>query len=142
MRLFFLLIFFLIITPSFSIGNNPNVNYELVNDGGNKKFKKKRYTKRRFVKAKHTSVKLQKEYSPVKVSNIKKRTKGKAILMAVLTGPLGGHRLYLGTEPHVPIVYALTLGGGLGLLPLVDIVVIILSKDINKYYDNPQIMMW
>lgn len=73
---------------------------------------------------------------------LKKRTKGGAILMAILTGPLGGHRLYLGTEPYVPIVYTLTLGGGMGLLPAIDIVVILFSKDLSKFKNNPQIIMW
>ncbi|MGM0650822.1 MAG: hypothetical protein ACQES1_10000, partial [Bacteroidota bacterium] len=57
-------------------------------------------------------------------------------------GPLGGHRIYLGTEPWVPVVYAVTLGGGIGLLPAIDLFVIIFTKDLNKYIDNPQIFMW
>lgn len=72
----------------------------------------------------------------------KKRNKLIAIAADLLTGPLGGHRIYLGTEPYVPVVYALTLGGGLGVLPVADLVVIIFTKDLNKYCDNSQIIMW
>lgn len=68
--------------------------------------------------------------------------KGRAILMAVLTGPLGGHRLYLGTQTHVPIVYTLTLGGGMGLLPLIDVFVILFTTDLSQYKDCGQIIMW
>lgn len=72
----------------------------------------------------------------------KKRNKLIAIAADLLTGPLGGHRIYLGTEPYVPVVYALTLGGGLGVLPVADLFVIIFTKDLNKYCDNSQIIMW
>ncbi len=71
-----------------------------------------------------------------------KRSKLIAVAMAILTGPIGGHRLYLGTQPHVPLVYAFTLGGGMGLLPLIDIFVILFSKDLNQLHNNPQVIMW
>lgn len=72
----------------------------------------------------------------------KQRSKLLAIAADLLAGPLGGHRIYLGTEPWVPVVYAVTLGGGIGLLPAIDLFVIIFTKDLNKYTDNPQIIMW
>ncbi len=71
-----------------------------------------------------------------------KLKKSRAVLMALLTGLLGGHRLYLGTKPYVPVVYTLTLGGGMGLLPLIDIFVILLADDLSKYQNNSQIIMW
>ncbi len=71
-----------------------------------------------------------------------KLKKSRAVLMALLTGLLGGHRLYLGTKPYVPVVYTLTLGGGMGLLPLIDIFVILLTDDLSKYQNNSQIIMW
>jgi len=71
-----------------------------------------------------------------------KRKKIIAITADILTGPLGGHRIYLGTEAWVPFVYALTLGGGLGILPVVDLFVIIFTNDLNKYCNNSQIIMW
>lgn len=65
-----------------------------------------------------------------------------AIVATVLTGFLGGHRVYMGTEPWVPVVYALTLGGGFGILPLADLGVLIFSKNTNKFCGNSQIIMW
>lgn len=72
----------------------------------------------------------------------KKRNKLIAIAADLLTGPLGGHRIYLGTEPYVPIIYALTLGGGMGFLPVTDLFVIIFTRKLEIYCDNPQIIMW
>jgi hypothetical protein len=76
--------------------------------------------------------------------NIRSNNKKKIIAIAadILTGPLGGHRIYLGTKPWVPIVYAVTLGGGLGTLPIIDLFVIIFTHNLNRYCNNPQIIMW
>jgi hypothetical protein len=65
-----------------------------------------------------------------------------AMLITILTGPFGGHRLYLGTNETVPIFYALTLGGGLGILPLIDFLCITFTKDLSRYYGNDKIFMW
>ncbi len=65
----------------------------------------------------------------------------KAIIFTVLTGFLGGHRIYLGTHHRTPIIYSITLGG-LGILPLVDLINIIFTKDINKFDNKTQIIMW
>ena len=142
MRIYLLIIIFFSVTFSYAVREySPLVitnidNHEIIN------FKKKKHKKRHFVK-------IYRKSSPQKKLNLssvlfktKGRTKGKAILMAILAGPLGGHRLYLGTKPYVPIIYAITLGGGLGLLPAIDIIVILTTKDLSKYYDNPQIIMW
>ncbi len=64
------------------------------------------------------------------------------ILLAVTLGPFGAHRLYLGTAPYVPVIYTSTLGGGLGILPLADIIAVLLTKDINKYVNNDKLIMW
>ncbi len=143
MRLVFLILMFLFFSPSFaSVGLPANQVVVFVKDGGGKVFKKRKYKKRHY-KQVDRKFKINGELKfPTLDFNLKKRTKGKAILMAVLTGPLGGHRLYLGTKPYVPIIYAVTLGGGFGLLPAVDIVVIILSKDLTQYYNNPKVIMW
>lgn len=141
MRLIVLLILLLSLSFSPALKAERLFTYQVeFKDGGRKKFKKKRYKKRHFIKGK---VKLKNQLKlPSEIFQVQKRTKGGAILMAVLTGPLGGHRLYLGTEPHVPIVYTLTLGGGMGLLPVIDIIVILVSKDISKYENNSQVIMW
>ncbi len=65
-----------------------------------------------------------------------------ALALIVLTGPLGGHRLYLGTSPHVPVFYALTLGGGFFVLPAIDFVMILTTKDLSKFENNKNIIMW
>ncbi len=56
-------------------------------------------------------------------------------------GMFGVHRLYLGTEAHVPVMYTLTLGGG-GMLVLADLGLILLSKDIEAYSNSSHIFMW
>lgn len=56
-------------------------------------------------------------------------------------GLFGVHRLYLGTETHVPVMYTLTLGGG-GVLILTDLGLLLFTKDVEKYADNSHIFMW
>jgi hypothetical protein len=70
------------------------------------------------------------------------KNKATVIVLTLLTGPLGGHRLYLGTKPIVPVVYTLTLGGGVGVLPFIDLVVVCFSKDISRFENNDKIFMW
>lgn len=62
--------------------------------------------------------------------------------LTVTLGIFGGHRLYLGTEPHVPVLYTVTLGGGLGIVPLVDLICILSTKDLDKYTNDPRFIMW
>ncbi len=81
------------------------------------------------------------------LSNVasERQTKGArltALVLNIATGPIGGHRIYLGTHPRVPIVYALTLGGGLGLLPLIDLGYILFTKDLTQLCDNPNVFIW
>jgi hypothetical protein len=70
------------------------------------------------------------------------KDKATTVVLTLLTGPLGGHRIFLGTKPIVPIVYACTLGGGLGVLFFIDLVVICFSKDISRFENNDRIFMW
>lgn len=65
-----------------------------------------------------------------------------AIVLAIALGPFGGHRLYLGTLPQVPVVYTLTLGGGFGILPLIDIFHLLFTKDLAPYRYNGNVFMW
>ncbi len=67
--------------------------------------------------------------------------RGKAILFTLLTGLFGGHRIYLGTHHRTPIIYSITLGG-LGILPFVDLINIIFTKDLSKFEHKTQIIMW
>lgn len=65
-----------------------------------------------------------------------------SVLLAIALGPFGGHRLYLGTGAKVPIFYTLTLGGGFGVLPTIDLFHILLEKDLDPYRNNTQVFMW
>lgn len=71
-----------------------------------------------------------------------KLKKLKAVLLAIFLGHFGVHRIYLGTSPNVPVVYSLTLGGGLGLLPLIDAIAILVSKDLEEFSGNNRVFMW
>jgi hypothetical protein len=55
---------------------------------------------------------------------------------------LGVHRLYLGTKPWVPAVYLFTFGGGFFVLPFIDLVCLLVSRDISKFENNPRVLMW
>lgn len=72
----------------------------------------------------------------------KKKRKWVAISCAIMAGPFGAHRLYLGTDVKVPVIYTATLGGGLGLLPLVDVVLIAVTRDITRFENNSNIFIW
>lgn len=77
----------------------------------------------------------------------KKQRLNKKITAAVLAFPfpfgiVGLHRIYLGTKPYVPVTYIASLGGGFGVLPLIDFCVITFSKDISPYRDNGKVFMW
>jgi TM2 domain-containing membrane protein YozV len=66
-----------------------------------------------------------------------------AILLDLFAGTLGIHRFYLGTEPLTGIAYLLTCGGIFGIVPLVDLVVLVINyDDISPYVDNPKFFMW
>jgi len=64
-----------------------------------------------------------------------------AIALAVLLGPFGAHRLYLGTTPKVAIAYGLTFGG-FGVVALIDIVHLIVARDLDRFRDSDRILMW
>lgn len=64
-----------------------------------------------------------------------------AATLAVVLGPFGAHRLYLGTEAKVPVLYGLTFGA-FGILPLIDLAHILFTKDLASYQANGHILMW
>jgi len=85
--------------------------------------------------------------NPVWLKFFKKQKDRKRIIASVLAFPLpfgwiGIHRLYLGTEPFVPLIYAGTLGGCVGILPLIDFINLVCNKDISRFRNNPHIFMW
>lgn len=76
-----------------------------------------------------------------------KAGRNKKIIAALLAFPfpfgiVGLHRIYLGTSPHVPVVYIATLGGGFGLLPLLDFFAILFEKNMERFINNDRVFMW
>lgn len=66
-----------------------------------------------------------------------------AIILDLFLGGFGVHRFYLGTEVMTGVGYILTCGGIFGIVPLVDLIVLIIdNKDISKYVNNPKFFMW
>jgi len=80
----------------------------------------------------------------VQGDSIKKKSKVLAAIFAFPYpfGMLGLHRIYLGANPVIPILYIVTLGGFVGILPFVDMMVIILSEDTKPFVKNSKILMW
>ena len=66
-----------------------------------------------------------------------------AIVLDFFLGEFGVHRFYLGTAVLTGVGYILTCGGIFGIVPLVDFFVLIInSKDISRYVNNPKFFMW
>jgi TM2 domain-containing membrane protein YozV len=76
------------------------------------------------------------------VGTKRERKRLTAAILCLTLGPFGAHRLYLGTSTAVPVAYTLTLGGGLGVLPVIDLLLICFSSDITPYMNNPHVFMW
>ena len=68
-------------------------------------------------------------------------SRGLAAGLAVLLGPLGAHRIYLGTSPQVPVFYTITFGG-FGVLALIDLGHILFTHDLDAYRDSRRMLMW
>lgn len=64
-----------------------------------------------------------------------------AALLTVAVGPFGGHRVYLGTTPKVPLLYSLTFGG-FGVLVLIDLGHVLFTHDLGPYRENDRVFMW
>lgn len=64
-----------------------------------------------------------------------------AAILCLTLGPFGMHRLYLGTRPQVAAAYSITLGG-IGIVPVVDLLLITFSKDISRFKNNDRVIMW
>lgn len=79
----------------------------------------------------------------VDISNRKTTDHSKLVAagLNISLGLFGVHRLYLGTSPNIPVIYTFTLGGG-GFLMLSDLGVIIFTKDLEQFANNPDVIMW
>ena len=64
-----------------------------------------------------------------------------AIGLDVSLGLFGVHRMYLGTDLKVPVIYTATIGGG-GVLWLVDLGLLVAVKDLTPFKNNPNVFMW
>lgn len=88
----------------------------------------------------YTAAALKKQQSVVYAEG---KSAALAIVLDFFLGPLGIHRLYLGTKTLTWVGYILTIGGIFGIVPLVDFVVLIVNAgDISEYVDNPRYFMW
>ncbi|WP_372648746.1 TM2 domain-containing protein [Draconibacterium sp.] len=66
-----------------------------------------------------------------------------AVLLDFFLGGFGVHRFYLGTKTMTGVGYILTCGGIFGIVPFVDLIVLIVDNDdISPYIDNPKFFMW
>lgn len=79
----------------------------------------------------------------------KESFKKKKLITSILAFPIpfgfaGMHRIYLGTEPWVPVVYLCTGGGGAGLLPFIDFLLIVTATEeqFKQYENNPNVFMF
>lgn len=84
---------------------------------------------------------------PVAAFSPDQKQKNKKIIAALLAFPfpcgiVGLHRIYLGCAPHVPVAYIATVGGGFGLLPLIDFIFLLKTKDLEPYIANDKVFMW
>ena len=68
------------------------------------------------------------DHSVLETKNIKK---SELIIATIATGMVGGHRLLLKKKASTVIIYCVTLGGGLGFLPVVDLFTILFTKKEN-----------
>lgn len=73
----------------------------------------------------------------------------KKLITAILAFPIpfgftGMHRIYLGAEPWIPVAYLCTGGGGLGLLPLMDFIFIVMAdeEEFKQYENNSSFFMF
>lgn len=80
--------------------------------------------------------------APEKPQVVKPKRRIVAAFLCITLGPFGMHRLYLGTKPHVAAAYTLTLGGGVGIIPLIDLFHIVFSRDLERFKNNDRFIMW
>lgn len=69
-----------------------------------------------------------------------------AILLDFFLGGFGIHRHYMGTRPFMWAIYTFTIGGIFGIVPFVDLIVMIVSLvedgGISQWCGNTSFFMW
>ena len=83
------------------------------------------------------------EHYDLSVEDAPKKENARVIssALAVLLGPFGAHRLYLGTTTKVAIIYGITFGG-FGILATIDLLHLLFTKDIDAYRNSDKVFMW
>ena len=79
---------------------------------------------------------------------IQRKGENKKLIATILAFPipfgvLGLHRIYLGTEPWVPVAYILTLGGA-GIIATMDFIELLKADEATfaSFEHNPNVFMW
>ena len=85
--------------------------------------------------------------NPLKQLFRQQEKKNRKVACAIMAFPfpfgiVGLHRIYMGTAPYVPIVYIGTLGGALGVLPMIDFIVILCKKNPEQFFGDRRVFMW
>jgi len=68
-----------------------------------------------------------------------------AWLISFPAGMLGMHRVYLGTDAKTVLLYIVTAGGFLGIVPMMDWILLlraIQNGDVSRYVGNRRFIMW
>ena len=68
-----------------------------------------------------------------------------ALLLDFFLGGFGVHRHYMGTAPAMWALYTFTVSGIFGIVPLVDLIMLIIGTiddDISPYINNRKFFMW
>jgi len=68
-----------------------------------------------------------------------------AWLISFPAGMLGLHRAYLGTSGRTVLLYIVTAGGFLGIVPMIDWILLlrgIQTGDISRFVGNRKFIMW
>ena len=56
-------------------------------------------------------------------------------------GIVGAHRIFMGAKPIIPVIYIITLGGCFGILPLIDFVILLTTKNYDALRQD-KLFMW
>ncbi len=66
-----------------------------------------------------------------------------AVALDFFLGGFGVHRVYLGTPPGIIAGYFFTCGGIFGILPLIDLIVLVINNDdISAYVNKKGLIMF
>lgn len=66
-----------------------------------------------------------------------------ALLLLLVAGSLGVHRVYLGGKPSLVIVYFLLSCIGIGfIICLIDLIVLITDKNTSRFEGNDKLIVW